>query len=158
VRDYPALTVLPADSGSGIAVSATGPIGFAIGTASFDRPADHSNYGHGIVWVSAPGGDFVLPEDAVCTVLSVTHFCWVFDMVLSTSRGSRSPPTFSFAWAAGTSMAAPMVAGVAALIKGANPDIPLGQLKARLAQSAERQRNRAFHGHGFINAYRACAQ
>lgn len=158
VRDFPAITFVPADSGSGLAISATGPEGWALGATNFDRPASYSNYGNGFIWVSGPGGDFTLPGEDVCTVDPVTQLCWVFDMVFSTARGALPPPSFSFSWAAGTSMAAPAVSGVAALIKGTNPDISVGALKSKLAQTADRQSNRAFHGRGWVNAYRACTE
>jgi subtilisin family serine protease len=149
VRRFPALTFVPADSGSGLAVSATGPEGWALGATNFNRPASYSNYGNGFIDLSAPGGDFVLPGDDFCTVAGITVPCWVFDMVLSTSRAGWS-------WAAGTSMAAPVVSGVAALIKAKHPNIPLGALKTRLFQTANRQRDRSFHGQGWVNALNAC--
>jgi subtilisin family serine protease len=58
-------------------------------------------------------------------------------------------------------MATPAVSGVAALIKGANPGISLGALKARLAQTADDEGkigNDEFYGHGWVNAFRACTE
>ena len=58
-------------------------------------------------------------------------------------------------------MAAPMAAGVAALIKGANPDISLGALKAKLKNTADDEGKKGhdeFYGHGFVNARRACTE
>ncbi len=80
--------------------------------------------------------------------------CWVFDMVLSTSRAGYS-------WAAGTSMAAPAVSAVAALIKQTNPGISVGELKNRLAQSATdagQARPGPLYGRGFVNALKAVTQ
>jgi subtilisin family serine protease len=57
-------------------------------------------------------------------------------------------------------MAAPVVAGVAALVIQANPGIPLGALKTRLAQSADDEGKIGqdpFYGSGFVNAQKACA-
>jgi subtilisin family serine protease len=71
------------------------------------------------------------------------------------------PPSFSFCFAAGTSMASPAAAGVAALIKSANPGISLGALKARLQQTADDEGSLGhdeFYGHGFVNAFNACTQ
>ncbi|MGH6961207.1 MAG: S8 family serine peptidase, partial [Dongiaceae bacterium] len=102
------LTSVPADSGSGVAVTSTGPVGFALGATDFRRPASYSNYGEGLSYVAAPGGDFVLPGSAICvfpTTPPTTQFCWVFDMVISTARGTLA--TGGYAWAAGTSMATP---------------------------------------------------
>jgi len=76
----------------------------------------------------------------------------VLDQVLSTCFSG-------YCFAYGTSMASPAAAGVAALILGANPGMPLGALKTRLAQTADDEGkvgHDEFYGHGFVNAYRAC--
>jgi len=78
----------------------------------------------------------------------------VFDQVASTCRAG-------WCFAFGTSMASPAAAGVAALIKSANPGIPLGALKAKLAQTADDEGPNGhdeFYGHGFVNARRACTE
>lgn len=77
----------------------------------------------------------------------------VFDQVLSSCKAG-------YCFAVGTSMASPAAAGVAALIKGANPGISLGALKTRLAQTADDEGPKGhdeFYGHGFVNAARACS-
>jgi subtilisin family serine protease len=150
---------VPAQSGAGVAVSATGPLGFALGATNFDRPASYTNYGNSVVNVAAPGGDFALPGEDLCTVPTtngapLTRPCWVFDMVMSTNVGG-------WAWAAGTSMAAPAASAVAAMIKQQHPDISLGALKTALQQSAVdagKKGNAPFYGKGWINAYNACRQ
>src|SRR5512133_2269640 len=48
------LWAIPAQSGNGMAVSATGPYALA----DFDRAASYTNYGVSVVNVAAPGGDF----------------------------------------------------------------------------------------------------
>jgi subtilisin family serine protease len=157
------LVSVPAQSGSGIAVSATGPKGFGSGSTDFTRTASYTNYGTSVVNVAAPGGDFALPGSAICSVPripsgSVTVPCWVFDMVLSTSRGSGAS-TSTYTWAAGTSMAAPAVSAVAAMVIQANPGISLGALKTRIAQSADDEGKVGrdpFYGSGFVNASKAC--
>lgn len=150
------LIAIPAESGAGIAVSATAPIGWALGATNFDRPASYTNYGTSVINVSAPGGDFVYPGDEACTVPVVggtlTRPCWVFDLVISTSRAGYS-------WAAGTSMAAPAASAVAAIIKQKNPNISLGALKTSLQNSAVdagKKGTDPFHGKGFVNALNAC--
>lgn len=153
-------TSVPADSGSGLAVSATGPVGFALGATNFSRLASYSNYGEGLITVAAPGGDFVLPGSALCTVGPVTTPCWVFDLVLSPCRGSGASTT-TYCFSAGTSMASPAAAGVAALIKGRFPNISLGALKTKLAQTADDEGkvgHDEVYGHGFVNARRACTE
>jgi lantibiotic leader peptide-processing serine protease len=108
-----------------IGIAATGPMGMALSFPNepaapngYDRPASYTNYGQSAVDFAAPGGDFALPGNAPCTLPlipagTITAPCWVFDMVISTVRGA-GPSISSYAWAAGTSMAAPAAAGVAA--------------------------------------------
>lgn len=156
------VTSVPAESGSGLAVSSTGPLGYALGATNFRRPASYSNYGEGTVSVAGPGGDFMLPGNAVCSMPrfpsgSIVSFCWVFDMVMSTTRGSGASIS-TYGWAAGTSMAAPAVSAVAALAKQAHPTLSLGGLKAKIKNSADdegKKGNDEFYGHGFVNAGKA---
>lgn len=160
---------VPAQSGSGIAVSATGPVGYAVGypngATNFRRPASYTNFGNSAIWVGSPGGDFALPGNALCSIPRVVgppvvNFCWVFDMVLSPSRGSGASTT-TYSFAAGTSMAAPAASGVAALIKQRFPSISVGALMTRLAQSADDEGANGhdpFYGRGFVNARRAVTQ
>jgi lantibiotic leader peptide-processing serine protease len=153
---------VPAQSGAGVAVSATGPVGFAYGAMDFDRPSSYTNYGTSAINVAAPGGNDVLydptPTAPLCTqpttVGSITRPCWVFDLVLSTSRAG-------YTWAEGTSMAAPAASAVAAIIKQQNPGISLGALKTALQNSATDAGKKGadpFYGKGWVNALRACQQ
>ena len=165
------ITNVPGQSGSGIAISATGPLGYAVGwpngNQDFDRPASYTNYGNSLVWVAAPGGDFALPGNALCAIPrccggpAVNTNCWVHDMVMSTVRGSGASIT-TYGWAAGTSMAAPAVSGLAALIKQRFPGITVGDLKAHIAQTADGVAGndplKPYYGHGFVNAYRALTE
>jgi subtilisin family serine protease len=153
------LISVPAESGSGVSVSATGPVGFALGATNFERPASYTNYGNSAITVAAPGGDAALPGEDVCSLPTtlgapVTNYCWVFDMVFSTNVNG-------WAWAAGTSMASPAAAAVAALIKANHPGISLGALKAALANSAldeGKPGHDPFYGKGWVNALAACRQ
>jgi subtilisin family serine protease len=151
--------VIPAQSGSGLAISATGPLGWqALGSMDFRRFASYSNWGEDLVNLAGPGGDFAYPGDEFCTFDGTTIRCWAFDMVPAPCGGYGGNFT---CWAAGTSMATPAAAGVAALIVGANPGISLGRLKAMLKNSADDEGKRGkdeFYGHGFINAYKAVMQ
>ncbi|HEX6098726.1 MAG TPA: S8 family serine peptidase [Thermoanaerobaculia bacterium] len=163
---HKSVVFLPAESGSGIAVSATGPVGYGFGATDFRRPAFYTNYGEGVVWVSAPGGDFSLEEtpqgQQLCSFPRVpsgmtTQRCWIFDMILSSTRGSGAS-TGTYSYGAGTSMAAGVVSGVAALVKQAKPNATPAQLKTILARTADDEGRRGtdqFHGHGFVNAGRA---
>jgi len=156
------LMFLPAMAPHVIAVAATGPVGFAQGTTNFDRPASYTNFGQSAVSFAAGGGDFVLPGNAVCALPrnpagSIVSFCWVFDLVMAPCRGSGAS-NGSYCWAAGTSMASPAVAGVAALIIGQHGRIGPAGVEARLRASADdlgKPGNDDFYGGGRVNALRA---
>lgn len=159
------LTEVPGMSGSGIAISATAPVGYAVGwpnsTADPRDIASYTNYGHSIVTLAAPGGDSALPGNAICSIprtvgAPVTNPCWVFDLVIS--PGSQSG---SYFFASGTSMAAPHVSGVAALVKQRFPGISVGDLKSFLQATADDEGVSGadpFYGHGFVNAHRAVTE
>jgi hypothetical protein len=82
-------------------------------------------------------------------------------MVMSTVRGS-GPSTTTYSWADGTSMAAPAVAAVAAIVRQRFPGISVGALKTYLAQTADGVNGndplRPYYGHGFVNAGNAATQ
>ena len=146
----------PAESGSGIAIAATAPVGWATGVGAdannFSRLASYSNFGTSAIHVSAPGGDFAYPGNENCTIVATRA-------LLGLRHGAEHEPCWLY-WAAGTSMAAPAASAVAALIKGKNPAISLGALKSRLAQSADdvyKPGADPFSGKGWVNAARACS-
>ncbi len=156
------LVFVPAQSVGVISVSALAPMGWALGSTDLDRPASYTNFGQSAIAFGAPGGDFVLPGDAVCSKPRfptgvVNQFCWVLDMVMAPCRGSGTS-NGSYCWAAGTSMASPAVAGVAALVVGKNGPMHPAQLEALLRASADdlgKPGNDDFYGRGRVNALRA---
>ena len=138
--------VLPADLNKVIAVSATAPYGWIYDqTTNLDVIASYSNTGGSLIDVAAPGGDVDYPDDY-----------YFYDMVLSTGSGT------SYFFAAGTSMAAPHVAGVAALIVAKNggqmaPNEVTKQL-LKTADNIDGNGTSVLYGKGRVNAFRAVTE
>jgi serine protease len=112
--------------------------------------APYSNFGTAID-VAAPGGN--IKEDV--------NGDGKVDGVLSTSGDdSASPTEYTYVFFNGTSMAAPHMAGVAALMKSVYPDLTPAEFDSMLEAGelttdigdAGRDDN---YGHGLINAYKA---
>lgn len=151
---YKSTIIVPAELQNVIAVSATAPdywysswINNAPDPAftAFDVPSSYTNYGKSLVKLAAPGGDYDFSPSPG----------WYYDMVLSC--GSQG-----FWWASGTSMAAPHVSGVAALIIGKN-DGNLSPLEVSLqlyntADKIDGQGVTLFYGFGRVNAIRAVTE
>jgi subtilisin family serine protease len=157
---YKDLVHTPSGNRGVLSIAATGPMAWAYGSTDFDRPSSYTNFGKSAVSFSAPGGDFAYPTNEFCLVRAnpvqlVNNPCWVFDMVLAPSRGIGTTTT-NYTWSAGTSMAAPAAAGVAALIIQKNGGrMHPAQVEAKLLQSAIGSGKTNFHGHGWVNAWRA---
>ncbi|WP_165699337.1 S8 family serine peptidase [Hymenobacter jejuensis] len=96
-----------------------------------------------------------LSRPLVATSRCIRIRAYAYDMVLSTVPGGNS-------FSAGTSMAAPHAAGVAALVIGKNGgDMAPARVEAVLRASADdlgKPGRDPYNGYGRINAYRAVTE
>ena len=173
---------LPNEADNVMSISATGPIGFlwddekrkkkqekrGHGGWHHDRrhyrralrhlrkpttePAYYTNYGAEAIDISAPGGNFdrEAPEDANAQ----------YDMVLSTvfewgDEDDDVDMVPAYGWKAGTSMAAPQVTAVAALVKSVNPDATPAEVRAHLEATARDLHDPTYHGEGHLDTKHA---
>lgn len=131
---YPSLRLSFADYPGTIGVSATAPINWCNHPdADPNNLTTYSNFGRSAIDFSAPGGEgwFFDGDTLPCTVAGVTRQAWVFDLVFSTTPAG-------WGWAGGTSMAAPHVSGLAALIISENGgDMAPSQVLSELRRRAE---------------------
>ncbi len=101
--------------------------------------ASYSNYGS-YIGIAAPGGDVsVIGADSSDGVFSTL---WDFGSGLPTYGPEQ-----------GTSMAAPHVSGVAALVLAQNPSLTAAQLRLRLTSYAVNLGSPSLYGAGLVNAY-----
>jgi len=131
---------IPAQSGNGMAVSATAPYK----QADFDNFASYSNYGQSVINVAAPGGDYLTGGSSA-------------DMVLAPG-GMTAAGASQYFFAAGTSMAAPHVSGLAALLVGKYGHMSPAKLQALIEKTAVdlyKPGADAYSGKGRIDAWAA---
>jgi subtilisin family serine protease len=146
------------DAPNAICVSATGPT-FSASTngpwSNIDALAFYSNFGKNHITVAAPGGNAGFnPNGTVQSVAYVWAACSPFT-IITNLLVCRTSPSF-IVNSLGTSMAAPHVTGLAALIAGDvghNPDAIAARLEAT-ADDLGPKGNDAFYGHGRINVAR----
>ncbi len=125
--------VLPSELPWTTTVSAIGPQ---------KRPSSYSSYGNSKVDVTAAGGAGDQAPDPYGRVLNA----WSSTAPPASSNPNRTvedcrgpsntPPCFLYVWIQGTSMASPHAAGVAALIRSAQSNLPAGAVAARLQNTA----------------------
>jgi subtilisin family serine protease len=152
------LISIPNEGAQALSVASTGPIGYGWdagdGEAPAETPAVYTNYGTNAVTLGAPGGNY----DASAVGTGVD---WFNDLVFNTvfsyvdTDGDDDPDTQvpGYGWKAGTSMAAPNVAGAAALVKSANPDYNANQVEAALKRAADVPSgyDKSYYGSGYLN-------
>jgi lantibiotic leader peptide-processing serine protease len=127
---------------------------------AFDVRAFYSNYGAAVPLV-APGGDCGLPDSCDPATRPAN---WFEYLVLSAfvapnpaCAATQSCPV-GWAWAGGTSMAAPHVSGVAGLVRDQNPNLNPNQVEAILKLTAENLGDYQLFGQGMVDAYAAATQ
>lgn len=139
----------PAGFAHVLAVTATAPVGWGVLPSAFlDHPASYSSSSGSLLHVAAPGGDFLYPGGETCSGLR----CWMLDLVFSTVPGG-------WGWSAGTSMAVPHVAGVAALLLSAEGGaLTPAEVESALRGGADDRGELgldAIYGFGRVNAARS---
>lgn len=149
---------LPAELQNVIAVSATAPnwwyYDYYYQTANpfFDHPASYTDFGKSLVAIAAPGGDYAAYPKAN----------WSWDYVISSGAGPNAAGNYPFYYSAGTSMAAPHVAGVAALIIAKNGGkMSPQEVTKKLLNTADKiggNGTSAYFGNGRVNAFRAVTE
>jgi subtilisin family serine protease len=142
------LIKVPGDLNNVLAVSATAPECWVSQVNPFfDFPASYTDYGRSLVDLAAPGGDYDCDP-------------YGYDMILSSTAGG--PLSYTFYFGAGTSQAAPHVAGVAALVIGKHQGnispLEVTRILMQTADKIETNGTSLFFGKGRVNAYRAVTE
>lgn len=127
-----------------IGVSATGPN---------DELTFYSNWGRNDVDVGAPGGGYETLEKTLDPEADV-EWPYPLNLVFSTYSTQVGEDTTPYTWLAGTSMAAPQVTGLAALVRQLDEEANPQQVLQAIRQGAEVADNRgdSHLGAGRVNA------
>ncbi|MFB6268433.1 MAG: S8 family serine peptidase [Halobacterium sp.] len=153
---------LPTEVDGIFGVSATGPIGYGWGGKHSDneakwltgnrldepttQPAKYTNYGSAVD-VSAGGGNY--DPSAIGSGAA-----WYNDLVFSTvyETTDDGEPRPAYGWKAGTSMAAPQVAGAVALVRSLRPDASAAAVESLIRETASAAEEGAkYHGAGHLD-------
>lgn len=135
---------LPGGLNNIVTISATAPEGwhpYSNPSTNYDVPSSYTTHGRSLLDLAAPGGDGDVSQ---------------LDMIFSVASGLDA-----FNYNAGTSMAAPHAAGVAALIVGKNGKMSPQELEKQLINSADQVDGNGqslFFGKGRVNAFRAVTE
>lgn len=118
----------------GITTSATGPVGFDPESGEYEEPpyspATYTTHGVGAIDLAAPGGkgDGESKHDNVLNATAYPEF---------DENGEYLGADYGYDWYAGTSMAAPQVAGAVALVKSEHRGYNANQVRNALMRTAE---------------------
>lgn len=149
----------PAGLEYNLSVSATGPIGY--GYELFEgelldgmlegpkTPAFYTDHGKDYVDLSAPGGN----ADTTMTELLGGIEAYAYDLVFNTVYlEAEGGIAAGYGWKAGTSMSAPNVAGIAALLREQFPQATALQIQRLLKETADPTVGSVvYHGNGYVN-------
>ncbi|MFB6139390.1 MAG: S8 family serine peptidase [Halosimplex sp.] len=173
------LVSLPAEGAQGLAVSATGPVGYGWDAADWGGPAPpqspafYTNYGTNALTLGAPGGDasqtvieqMAANEDDDPDNDEPVPDNWFYDLVFNTvftyedTDGDDEPDTQvpGYGWKAGTSMAAPQVTGAVALVKSVVPEMNPDQVESLLKRTADvpEDYEKPYYGGGYLDVVSA---
>jgi lantibiotic leader peptide-processing serine protease len=141
---------------STICVSATGPLL----QQNFDQPATYTNYGITAIEVAAPGGNATDNDSTYQVEDLIIGACSrrAGEPGLAPCRVSTEGVAYFYAYAAGTSMAAPHVSGEAALIKSYNPGLSVAGIRSKILGNADdigTKGRDVYSNYGRINVARA---
>jgi len=133
---------LPGSLNNVVTVSATAPEGYnpSATVHNYDIPASYTTYGRSLIDVAAPGGDFDVSR---------------LDQILSAGNNN------SFYYSSGTSMAAPHVSGIAALIIAKNGKMNPKEVVRQIENTSDKVDGNGkslFFGKGRVNALRAVTE
>lgn len=156
-------TTYPAACLGVLAIAANGPHGWGHNQdTSLYIPAPFSNYGKSLISFGAPGGNDSDPFDvSIVDVGGVQAPAEVFDWVFNIGfvDETTSPATYSYGWAAGTSMAAPHASAVAALIhdkyRGLASPVLVDLILLSTSTDLGARGKDAYFGYGQVNAAKA---
>ncbi|KYH26338.1 halolysin [Halalkalicoccus paucihalophilus] len=99
-------------------------------TTPNDELAFYSNYGTNAIEVGAPGGGYETLEETLDPDADV-EWPYPTNLIYSTE------PDETYGWKAGTSMAAPQVAGLVGLVRELAPDMNANRVESAVAHGAE---------------------
>lgn len=144
------LANVPSDLSTVISVSATGTNNLVVSGGGLnaapgsDVLAFYSNIG-AAKDLSAPGGDCgpTYPKQCVAEFLILSTY------IFESGPGAGQP---GYSWMAGTSMASPHVAAVAAVVRALHPDWTPGAVRSWMKDTSDPIGDRQWFGQGLVNA------
>jgi lantibiotic leader peptide-processing serine protease len=145
-RDFgvTAFRAVACESGNGMCIAATGPE---------DVPASYTNFGMSAINMAAPGGDFIATGDPLTSMVLAPCSTLTVDPGLAPCTDGGV-----YLFAQGTSMAAPHVAGAAALLDAQSGGrLNAGRLRTALERTADdlgKPGRDPFFGRGRLNVCR----